>query len=79
MSLKFGGLGWSWLKHLRNVKVVYRIRYQGESEFGEKEAAVEASNPTEAVVKFCHTHNEPCSADRIRDKITSVSVEPALD
>ena len=59
--------------------MVYRIRYQGESEFREKEAVVEASNPTEALVKFCHTRNEPCSADRIRDKVTSVSLELALE
>ena len=59
--------------------MVFRIRYQGEDEGGEKEAVVEASNPTEALVKFCHTHNEPCSADRIRDKITSVSLEQTLE
>lgn len=55
--------------------MVYRIRYSdGRSPHG-AEAVVEAATPTEALVKFCHTLDDPRDPASLRETVTSISAE----
>jgi len=60
--------------------MVYRIRYRDDSTPGGAEVIVEAATPTEALVKFCHTHPhspDPAAAHQMVTSISAESAEPA--
>ena len=59
--------------------MVYRIRYREEDDDGEAEAIVEASNPTEALVKFRHTYTGNVDTARLHHRITSISADACDD
>ena len=56
--------------------MIYRIRFCRPGQTDESEAAVEANNPTEAVVKFRHTHSTQDSPSRPAGRVTSIRPEP---
>lgn len=60
--------------------MVYRIRYCDSNSPGGAEVVVEAATPTEALVKFCHTHPsspDPATAQQMVTSISAESTEPA--
>lgn len=59
--------------------MTYRIRYNQTGGTGQEEALVEATNPTEALVKFCHTADAGVDPDRLRQRVVSVCAEDLLD
>jgi len=59
--------------------MVYRIRFRSAAEGRESDALVEAGSPTEAMVKFRHTHGGRFDRDHASRCITSVVSEVELD
>ena len=57
--------------------MVYRIRYRGDDADNDREMTVEASSPTEAMVKFQHAWGGPATGRR-GDIVTSVRAEEAF-
>ena len=57
--------------------MVYRIRYCDDSTPGGAEVVVEAATPTEALVKFCHTHPHSPDPTTAQQMVTSISADPA--
>lgn len=57
--------------------MVYRIRYCDSNSPGGAEVVVEAATPTEAIVKFCHTHPSSPDPATAHQMVTSISAEPA--
>ena len=56
--------------------MVYRIRYNDAgATFRQQEAIVEASSPTEALVKFCHTCPPRQDPSHVREQVTSICSE----
>lgn len=51
----------------------YRIRYRGGDTSDEAEFVVEANSPTEALVKFHHTHPDGEKISRAQANVTSIS------
>ncbi len=57
--------------------MVYRIRYRETPGSREAETTVEATSPTEAIVKFRHVRGEPRSDAMRWEAVTSVAPEGA--
>ena len=57
--------------------MVYRIRYCDDSAPDGAEVIVEAATPTEALVKFCHTHTSSPDPTTAHQMVTSISAESA--
>ena len=52
----------------------YRIRYSQDGG-GQNEAVIEATSPSEAIVKFHHTLAHPNRPGVLRDRVVSVSAD----
>lgn len=57
----------------------YRIRYRSQRDNAETEVTVQANSPTEAIVKFRHTHGLGKAGQDKHEVVTSVYTEPCLD
>ena len=55
--------------------MIYRIRYRRPDATDDREFVVEASSPTEAMVKFNHTHDGAGELSRCARVVTSVRAE----
>ena len=57
--------------------MVYRIRYCDNNSPDGAEVVVEAATPTEALVKFCHTHPSSPDPATAQQMVTSISTDLA--
>ncbi|HUS48189.1 MAG TPA: hypothetical protein VM098_08715 [Phycisphaerae bacterium] len=57
------------------MSMVYRIRYKEPKSAAEAEVLVQANSPTEALVKFRHSHSDGIDSPQPKELVTSVYAE----
>ena len=59
--------------------MVFRIRYRHQSDGRENEVEIEATSPTEALVKFRHLRDERPDVQRPHERVTSICLEKPVE